>query len=591
MANLAKTTFTGSEGVVFPVGPQASRPGSPSVGGLRFNSTNNTFEAYNGSAWKQTTRITATGGETLVRADGYIEHWFRDNGTFTVQGGEQDIEVLCIGGGGGGSGGAPNAGSPGGAGGGTVYGGVSAVAGSYAVTVGSGGARGFDTGANGDPGGQGGNSSITINGVAFVGPGGPGGTAGTGSGGAPAVPGISGTINSGTSYSYPGVSSVFGTGGSGGSAGTATSNAGAGGTGSNNAPAGGGGSSNNGAAGNGGNSTLHPLYGYGGGGGSGGRDGDGGDLAMSTPGTGLYNGGRGGNPVNSALPGQGRYPAPKGGVQGQDGAARRNAGGGAGLYGAGGGAAADTSNSNSASGGEGAQGVVVIRYKMPPYELDNGCVFYIDPLHEYCINYNRSSTINDLKGNNNATAQGGINNTWAPGSFVFDSTNDWIQADGVATDGTFESGNSFTISQWLLPTLDGYDGGPGGRVIWSTHTSDNGNLHMMFVGPTGQIGHVDNGEVTSNNEAGRVGTQYGWKLFTFAHNGTSYRTYLNGVDVGGATNTKTGNSRFSIGQEYDGATPGDFYLGQQGFTCVHNRLLSTEEINLMFNTTRARYGV
>jgi hypothetical protein len=30
---------------------QASRPGSPVIGMLRFNTTENTFEGYNGTAW------------------------------------------------------------------------------------------------------------------------------------------------------------------------------------------------------------------------------------------------------------------------------------------------------------------------------------------------------------------------------------------------------------------------------------------------------------------------------------------------------------------------------------------------------------
>lgn len=590
MATLKKTNFDATTRITLPVGNTAARPGSPTNGAFRFNSQTNIAELYN-NGWNGTLKIRTLGGEVLSRADGVIEHWFHSNGTFVVQSGTQDVEVLCIGGGGGGSGGGPNSGSPGGSGGGLVYGAVNAVPGSYTVTVGGGGARGFDSGANGDPGGAGGNTQVTINGVTFRATGGPGGPGGTSDTVKPGVAGGTGTINGGTSYSYGGVSSVFGTGGTGGTGANNSSNAGNGGSGTNGAPPGGGGSSNNGTAGNGGTASLNPTYGYGGGGGGGGRDGDGRSLTMSVAGSGLYNGGRGGNPSTSAIDGIGRTGPTGGGARGQDGGSRRNAGGGAGLYGAGGGAAGDSSNSNSASGGEGSDGVCVIRYKPAvEYDLSQDVVFYIDPGHEYCYNFSKGGTIRDLANNVNATPNGNISTNWSAGSWYFDGSGDWIRADGVATGGYFESSNPWTVSCWALPTLDGYSGGFGGRVLWSTHDGSGGNRHIFYILPNdGRIGKSNDGTITSNNAAGKLGGE--WKLVTVANSGSAYRIYINGVDVGGGSNQHTGQNQFSIGQEYDGGTPGDFYLGWQGFYIIHSRQFTAGEANYLYQLTRGRYGV
>jgi hypothetical protein len=48
-AYVAKTSATGS--AVMPTGTTAQRDGSPSAGFLRFNSTDTSFEGYNGSGW------------------------------------------------------------------------------------------------------------------------------------------------------------------------------------------------------------------------------------------------------------------------------------------------------------------------------------------------------------------------------------------------------------------------------------------------------------------------------------------------------------------------------------------------------------
>ncbi len=54
--------FTGTEAVKIPVGTTAQRPGTPSTGDLRFNSTDTAAEIYDGSAWA------AVGGRGSAKA-------------------------------------------------------------------------------------------------------------------------------------------------------------------------------------------------------------------------------------------------------------------------------------------------------------------------------------------------------------------------------------------------------------------------------------------------------------------------------------------------------------------------------------------
>jgi hypothetical protein len=48
MANLLASSFTD---LTLPSGTTAQRPGTPNTGDLRFNSTTNQYEGYNGTAW------------------------------------------------------------------------------------------------------------------------------------------------------------------------------------------------------------------------------------------------------------------------------------------------------------------------------------------------------------------------------------------------------------------------------------------------------------------------------------------------------------------------------------------------------------
>ena len=294
-ASAVYDTATSSTGYFqVPSGTTAQRPATPATGMIRYNTTNQILETYNGAAWID----------------------------LGITGASYNIEYLIVGGGGGGGGGQGGEGSAGGGGaGGVLDGSVSITpAVNYSIVIGGGG-----NGSSGDTGANGTNSTA----FSLTAIGGGGGAQGSAGG---QTAGSSGGSGGGSGY-Y------------GNTAGSGTSGQGyAGGT-SPNTPGGGGGG---GAGGVGNNSTSA-------------KPGDGG-IGINWKNLGTYYAGGGGagrhigNSTSTlAVGGLG------GGGTGGDGdnsptatAATANTGGGGGGGG--------ENPSSLTTGGNGGSGIVIIRY-------------------------------------------------------------------------------------------------------------------------------------------------------------------------------------------------------------------------------------
>ena len=98
----------GNSAVMLPKGTTAQRP-SGVAGQIRYNTSLNKVEFYNGNKWIQflDTLFSASGG-TQSTFGNYTLFTFTSNGTFTVTGSDS-IDILVVGGGG--QGGMPNASS------------------------------------------------------------------------------------------------------------------------------------------------------------------------------------------------------------------------------------------------------------------------------------------------------------------------------------------------------------------------------------------------------------------------------------------------------------------------------------------------
>jgi len=301
-----------------PIGTTAQRPSSPAGGMIRYNTTENYVEYYNGSSWNATdkTLVTASGGTTATYS-GYKSHTFTSSGTFSVtSGGLVDILIVA----GGGSGGRDNAGG-GGAGGVRVSTSVYVTSGTtYTITVGAGGAS--DTNDYGGNGGSGfnGNDSSAL-GITSIG-GGFGGSAGTDSN-QNRTSGGSGGGGAGTESLQTGAAGTAGQGNAGGSG-----------------SFGGGGGGGAGAAGGNG---ANPLGGLGG-------------IGIQNnyrTGSNVYYGGGGGAGNEN-----GTYTTRAGG---SGGGGTGGVGGGTGTANTGGGGGGHT-HSQAVTSSAGGSGIVVIRY-------------------------------------------------------------------------------------------------------------------------------------------------------------------------------------------------------------------------------------
>ncbi len=142
MASLQTTTFNDTGFITLPSGNTASRPGSPSTGMIRYNTSMSLLEWFNGSAWQPITGYSAgtlgTGGQSIFFARNGIVHVFTTvgNHTFTPAF-TGNVQVLIVAGGGGGAG----SHGGGGGGGGFIFNRTFPVVQgtNYNVTVGAGG--------------------------------------------------------------------------------------------------------------------------------------------------------------------------------------------------------------------------------------------------------------------------------------------------------------------------------------------------------------------------------------------------------------------------------------------------------------------
>lgn len=224
-----KLTLNGTGAFKIPVGTTTERPGSPVTGDIRYNTTDEKAEVWNGTVWKGlgSNPFEATGG-TVTTGNGWKVHTFTSSGNFVVGNEDGQVEILVVGGGG--SGGDGNINNVAGGGGGAVVyqrqysctknttisvtvgaGGSNGNGGtsSFGAVTASGGSKGYypsgGTSGNGNAGGgfQGG-------GLPGGGGGGAGGNGSTPSGYHPHLPGV------GISSQISGTNVMYGCGGGGG---------------------------------------------------------------------------------------------------------------------------------------------------------------------------------------------------------------------------------------------------------------------------------------------------------------------------------------------------------------------------------------
>lgn len=178
MANLQNITLDDTGFIRLPQGTTAQRPASPATGMVRFNTTTNSTEYYNGLVWRNFNRSTSanvTGTVETIDVGIYRVHTFRGSGSITFTTYPERVEYLIVAGGGGGG----NDHGGGGGGGGVLQGFFTPVINTnYTVTIGAGGAGAPAVRNNTTARGVSGQNS-SVFGFTAIGGGGGGGSSGS----------------------------------------------------------------------------------------------------------------------------------------------------------------------------------------------------------------------------------------------------------------------------------------------------------------------------------------------------------------------------------------------------------------------------
>jgi hypothetical protein len=578
MATLQNLNIDDTGHLTLPSGTTAQRPGSAQEGYVRFNTTIQSVEYFDGTYWRDTDNLTtsthsgASVTEAVENGKTYTVYTFTGAGTFTINS-PSEIEYCVVAGGGGGGGW-----GGGGGGGGVLHGATLVTPQTYTVTVGGGGnAAGRNPGyVYGD---NGGNSSITGSGFNLTASGGGGGA--------------------------PWSTFVGRTGGSGG-----------GGSGSNSTRSGFiAGQGNAGGTGPG-TTQSGPYLGHGGGGGAGEQGengpsprqrtigGKGGDGRLTTiRGFPMWYGGGGGGHSPGAETTENSYGGKGGGGGGGNYynpidayfGGTNTGGGGGGAYGAG-------ANGLAASGGS---GVVIVRHRkrtgilsIPPRIPQQGLSIHLDGSSQESYDLGKApNTWVNLAGKApNATIYGGTRTPVRPsftqtpaGSLEFNGTDVYAQIDHRALDMDYSRGQ--TIAGWIYPSEnDGsrrniYDQAYGGQ---GTLTHEPSGSISYYFGTNGSNGSA---YVGRGSNAGTFNQELAFFTVTRDQDADTHHWYKNGElivtnNAGGYDATVNGTNPIRIGLGYT-----TYYQGRIYEIMVYDMALSDLAVKQMYNALRMKYGM
>ncbi len=168
-----------------------------------------------------------------------------------------------------------------------------------------------------------------------------------------------------------------------------------------------------------------------------------------------------------------------------------------------------------------------------------------------------------------------------PGNaYHFDGTN-YISMDEVTNE---DYSNGATIDLWLKAEEKGVEFDvPHRSMVWANNESDGGNHYILNYNSIDKSlslwGADQTIEVDLNNSWNHVAV-------VLRNNQPSY-IYVNGKEMASFTEVKEPlltNSRFSIGQEWDGDDASDFYVGDIDEVRIWNKALTLSEIKSYYHT-------
>ncbi len=165
---------------------------------------------------------------------------------------------------------------------------------------------------------------------------------------------------------------------------------------------------------------------------------------------------------------------------------------------------------------------------------------------------------------------------------AFDGSSQYITADGVSDD--LANADNISFGGWVYPE----SGMSANGVMLSFHTSGGGNRLMLEYDPVGANANKfiaydkTNGDVYSANTF--IPDQWYHVMVVIGADNAGY-LYVNGVEEAQFSTTvrPATDGKFSLGQEWDGSTPSNFFKGRLDEIVVYRKALSYQEVQELYN--------
>ncbi len=167
----------------------------------------------------------------------------------------------------------------------------------------------------------------------------------------------------------------------------------------------------------------------------------------------------------------------------------------------------------------------------------------------------------------------GVDGMWGT-ALDFGSYNDSLYLTADFVSGNITDARGFSFGAWVYPDYNPYDG-----VVLAFNAADGGDRNMIY--------HQDYGFRYRDGDVTTTGA-YAWEqwahvMVTIDEGGQGV-LYVDGVaeETFSTSVRPDPNGRFSIGQEWDGDTPSQFFDGLIDEVAVYDRALSPEEVYVVY---------
>lgn len=224
----------------------------------------------------------------------------------------------------------------------------------------------------------------------------------------------------------------------------------------------------------------------------------------------------------------------------------------------------------------------------------DGIIWFMDAANYRCytgsgftasdINTVASKYAGSLKNGTAFSTEGG-------GCFVFDGTNDYITAGDVLDETTSD------ISLVCWGKLDSYNGHASGVNAFIHKFGANGN-YRLYSTNSGQINYQIRNSASQIDSLGNYGlpptiTATTWNHYVLTHSYSSraVRLYINGTLQYSCTFTyDRGNTASTLDLGYASNNLA-YTVGRIAVAMLYNRILSADDVSLMYASTKGRFGL